>query len=141
MRLATSGTLLPRHSIAGSTSIERQSKVIALSEVCWRRQSSVRSKALPQTLRGSNETFNESSSGGAPQSIDHIMAATQEVRNKVVVRKLPPGISQEEVQAAIDVVCQGKYDWFTFVPGKVRCAPALVVRFCRFCVLSHDRVS
>ena len=49
------------------------------------------------------------------------MAVTQEVRNKVVVRKLPPGISREEVQAAIDVVCQGKYDWFTFVPGKVRC--------------------
>ncbi|KAL3140973.1 hypothetical protein ABBQ32_005495 [Trebouxia sp. C0010 RCD-2024] len=47
------------------------------------------------------------------------MAVTQDVRNKVVVRKLPPGISQEEVQAAIDVVCQGKYDWFTFVPGKV----------------------
>ena len=50
------------------------------------------------------------------------MAVTQEVRNKVVVRKLPPGISREEVQAGIDVVCQGKYDWFTFVPGKVRCA-------------------
>lgn len=50
------------------------------------------------------------------------MAVTQEVRNKVVVRKLPPGISVEEVQAAIDVVCQGKYDWFTFVPGKVRYA-------------------
>ena len=49
------------------------------------------------------------------------MAVTQEVRNKVVVRKLPPSISREEVQAAIDVVCQGKYDWFTFVPGKVRC--------------------
>ncbi len=48
------------------------------------------------------------------------MAVTQDVRNKVVVRKLPPGISQEEVQAAIDTVCQGKYDWFTFVPGKVR---------------------
>ncbi len=48
------------------------------------------------------------------------MAVTQDVRNKVVVRKLPPGISQEEVQAAIDAVCQGKYDWFTFVPGKVR---------------------
>ncbi|DBA87338.1 TPA: hypothetical protein ACH3X1_004392 [Trebouxia sp. C0004] len=47
------------------------------------------------------------------------MAVTQDVRNKVVVRKLPPGISQEEVQAAIDAVCQGKYDWFTFVPGKV----------------------
>lgn len=50
------------------------------------------------------------------------MAVTQEVRNKVVVRKLPPGISVEEVQAAINVVCEGKYDWFTFVPGKVRCA-------------------
>lgn len=50
------------------------------------------------------------------------MAVTQEVRNKVVVRKLPPGISCEEVRTAIDVVCQGKYDWFTFVPGKVRCA-------------------
>ena len=48
------------------------------------------------------------------------MAVAQDVRNKVVVRKLPPGISQEEVQAAIDIVCQGKYDWFTFVPGKVR---------------------
>ncbi|KAL3153031.1 hypothetical protein ABBQ38_012055 [Trebouxia sp. C0009 RCD-2024] len=47
------------------------------------------------------------------------MAVTQDVRNKVVVRKLPPAIAQEEVQAAIDVVCQGKYDWFTFVPGKV----------------------
>ncbi|KAL0027409.1 hypothetical protein WJX79_009534 [Trebouxia sp. C0005] len=47
------------------------------------------------------------------------MAVTQDARNKVVVRKLPPGISQEEVQAAIDAVCQGKYDWFTFVPGKV----------------------
>ena len=56
-----------------------------------------------------------------PKARDHSMAVTQEVRNKVVVRKLPPGISQEEVQAAIDVVCQGKYDWFTFVPGKVRC--------------------
>lgn len=53
---------------------------------------------------------------------DYSMAVTQEVRNKVVVRKLPPGISREEVQAAIDVVCQGKYDWYTFVPGKVRCA-------------------
>ena len=50
------------------------------------------------------------------------MAVTQDVRNKVVIRKLPPGISREEVQAAVDIVCQGKYDWFTFVPGKVRCA-------------------
>ncbi len=60
---------------------------------------------------------------GCPKGEDHNMAVTQDVRNKVVVRKLPPGISQEEVQAAIDLVCQGKYDWFTFVPGKVRCVP------------------
>ena len=49
------------------------------------------------------------------------MAVNQDIRHKVVVRKLPPGISGEEVQAAIDTVCQGKYDWFAFVPGKVRC--------------------
>ena len=48
------------------------------------------------------------------------MAVTQDVRNKVVVRKLPPGISQEEVRAAIDDVCPGKYDWFVFVSGKIR---------------------
>ncbi len=45
-------------------------------------------------------------------------------RTKVVLRGLPPTADAAEVQAAIDALCAGKYDWFTFVPGKVRCAPA-----------------
>ena len=45
-------------------------------------------------------------------------------RTKVVVRGLPPTADAAEVQGAIDALCAGKYDWFTFVPGKVRCAPA-----------------
>ena len=48
------------------------------------------------------------------------MVAPIDARSKVVVRKLPPGITEEEVRAAIDGVSQGKYDWFSFVPGKVR---------------------
>lgn len=93
--------------------------MVALSEV-WRRPSFDRSKLeRPKTLEVQTETWGKRSVGCSKDN-DHIMAVTQDVRNKVVVRKLPPGISQEEVQAAIDVVCQGKYDWFTFVPGKVR---------------------
>eukprot|EP00891_Asterochloris_glomerata_P007291 jgi/Astpho2/7291/fgenesh1_pg.00113_%23_93_t len=40
-------------------------------------------------------------------------------RTKVVLRGLPPTADAAEVQAAIDALCAGKYDWFTFVPGKV----------------------
>lgn len=49
------------------------------------------------------------------------MGAPSDARSKVVVRKLPPGIAEVEVRAAIDAVSQGKHDWFSFVPGKVRC--------------------
>lgn len=48
------------------------------------------------------------------------MGAPADARSKVVVRKLPPSIAEDEVRGAIDAVCQGKYDWFSFVPGKVR---------------------
>ena len=49
-------------------------------------------------------------------------------RTKVVVRGLPPTLDAAEVQAAIDALCAGKYDWFTFVPGKVRCVSAAAQR-------------
>ncbi len=73
-----------------------------------------------ETLASSNEKLADQQCANSVERSFTDMAVTQDVRNKVVVRKLPPGISQEEVQAAIDAVCQGKYDWFTFVPGKVR---------------------
>ena len=54
-------------------------------------------------------------------------------RTKVVVRGLPPTADAAEVQAAIDALCAGKYDWFTFVPGKVRCVPAAAQPFATGC--------
>ena len=41
-------------------------------------------------------------------------------RTKVIVRKLPPLLPEADFQAAVDEVCQGKYNWFSYVPGKLR---------------------
>lgn len=42
-------------------------------------------------------------------------------RTKVVVRKLPPLMSEAELLEELDSVAANQYDWLSFVPGKVRC--------------------
>ena len=41
-------------------------------------------------------------------------------RSKVVVRKLPPLIDEAELRSEIDNVAADQYNWFSFVPGKIR---------------------
>eukprot|EP00252_Welwitschia_mirabilis_P023944 TRINITY_DN6911_c0_g1_i2.p1 TRINITY_DN6911_c0_g1~~TRINITY_DN6911_c0_g1_i2.p1 ORF type:complete len:296 (+),score=69.60 TRINITY_DN6911_c0_g1_i2:265-1152(+) len=42
----------------------------------------------------------------------------QNVRKKVVVRHLPPGMSQAAFKEQIDMRFAGRYDWFVYRPGK-----------------------
>jgi hypothetical protein len=41
-------------------------------------------------------------------------------RTKVVVRGLPPTLTEEALREAIDKVIAGKYNWFSYYVGKVR---------------------
>ena len=41
-------------------------------------------------------------------------------RLKVVVRNLPPQLTEGDFTAAIDRACQGSAGWVRFTPGKVR---------------------
>lgn len=46
-------------------------------------------------------------------------AAVKE-KTKVVVRKLPPGLTEEGFKATIDKLVEGKCSWFSYYQGKVR---------------------
>lgn len=52
------------------------------------------------------------------------MSAPQKVpkeKTKVVVRKLPPALTEDNFKAALDKVCDAStYDWLSYYPGKVR---------------------
>lgn len=41
---------------------------------------------------------------------------------QVVVRKLPPGLTEEGFRAAVDKVAIGTYNWLVYNAGKVRWA-------------------
>eukprot|EP00884_Botryococcus_braunii_P002156 jgi/Botrbrau1/11941/Bobra.341_1s0008.1 len=41
-------------------------------------------------------------------------------RRKVVVRNLPPLVSEADVKAVIEAAAAGKYDWFRFLQGKAK---------------------
>ena len=49
------------------------------------------------------------------------MPANTLERTKVVVRKLPPLMSEAEFRDEVDSVAADQYDWLSFLPGKVRC--------------------
>lgn len=42
-------------------------------------------------------------------------------RTKVVIRKLPPSIVDADVRELVDST-SAKYNWYSFVQGKTRCA-------------------
>jgi hypothetical protein len=50
------------------------------------------------------------------------MASPDDARTKVVIRNLPPGLTEGAFRALIDKALGGRYDWMAFYPGKVRCA-------------------
>lgn len=41
-------------------------------------------------------------------------------RTKVVVRRLPPGLTEEAFKSTIDKLVEGKYSWLSYWQGKVR---------------------
>ena len=43
-------------------------------------------------------------------------------RRKVVIRKLPPNIPEEDVRQLVKTASAGPFSWFNFVQGKTRCA-------------------
>lgn len=47
------------------------------------------------------------------------MLRQQKERTKVVVRQLPPTLSEESFKVAIDKVVPDTYNWFSYYPGKV----------------------
>ncbi|KAJ6696516.1 REGULATOR OF NONSENSE-MEDIATED DECAY UPF3-RELATED [Salix koriyanagi] len=49
------------------------------------------------------------------------MKAGKSDKTKVVVRHLPPGVSQPMFVEQIDVAFSGRYKWLSFRPGKSRC--------------------
>mmetsp|Transcript_28264 Transcript_28264/g.62052 ORF Transcript_28264/g.62052 Transcript_28264/m.62052 type:complete len:310 (+) Transcript_28264:116-1045(+) len=40
-------------------------------------------------------------------------------KTKVIVRKLPPGLTEEGFKGTVDKLIQGKYDWLAYYQGKV----------------------
>lgn len=50
------------------------------------------------------------------------MAAQQaeDKRTKVLVRNLPPTLSEDGFRAVIDKIVGGRYDWLAYYPGRVR---------------------
>jgi regulator of nonsense transcripts 3 len=50
------------------------------------------------------------------------MSKLHKDRTKVVVRGLPPSLPEDSFKAAIDKTLEGKYDWFSYFPGKTRWA-------------------
>lgn len=43
-------------------------------------------------------------------------------RKKIVIRKLPPNVSEEDVRQAVQEASKGAHSWFSFVQGKMRYA-------------------
>lgn len=41
-------------------------------------------------------------------------------KTKVLVRKLPPGLSEEQFVQTVEKLIQGRYDWLSFYAGKAR---------------------
>ncbi len=41
-------------------------------------------------------------------------------RAQVVVRRLPPGLTEDGFKSALDKVAEGQYTWFSYHQGKVR---------------------
>jgi hypothetical protein len=48
------------------------------------------------------------------------MAPAKE-RTKVVVRGLPPALTEDALRGVVDKLVGGRYGWSAFYPGKVRC--------------------
>lgn len=40
-------------------------------------------------------------------------------RTKVVVRNLPPALSEASLREAVDKAAAGSYDWLAYFPGKI----------------------
>lgn len=47
-------------------------------------------------------------------------------RTKVVVRHLPPAISEASFLSQIDASFAGRYNWLSFRPGKIRFFPFFI---------------
>ncbi len=47
-------------------------------------------------------------------------------RNKVVIRKLPPNVPEDDVRQLAQTASSGHFSWFSFIQGKTRCVPALM---------------
>ena len=41
-------------------------------------------------------------------------------KTKVLVRKLPPGLSEEQFVQTVEKLIHGRYDWLSFYAGKAR---------------------
>ena len=52
------------------------------------------------------------------------MSKPPKERTKVVVRNLPPGLTEDAFRAVVDKHHEGKYDWWSYYAGKIRCAAA-----------------
>lgn len=62
-------------------------------------------------------------------------------RTKVVLRHLPPAISQATLMDQIDSSFAGRYHWVTFRPGKSRLGFAVLhFEFCITCTTGYINV-
>jgi regulator of nonsense transcripts 3 len=48
------------------------------------------------------------------------MSKAVKERTKVVVRNLPPALTEDAFKKAIDKYYEDKYDWFSYYSGKLR---------------------
>jgi len=48
-------------------------------------------------------------------------SSSSKPRTKVVVRGLPPALTEEALRGVVDKLVGGKYGWSAFYPGRIRC--------------------
>lgn len=74
---------------------------------------------LPVPAAALQKNTAQSNSNGAPRAASN---RSQQPRLKLVVRRLAPGLTQQEFELALGdewKLGQGKVDWFTYKAGKI----------------------
>ncbi|RWW81788.1 hypothetical protein BHE74_00009804 [Ensete ventricosum] len=84
----------------------------------WRCESVEDSRSADCDFGASGDIVLVELSGMAVSSVEHMKDSSD--RTKVVVRHLPPSISQSVLMEQIDGRFAGRYDWVFFRPGKNR---------------------
>lgn len=67
---------------------------------------------------------------GANQPPVTAMPKQQRQRTKVVVRGLPPGLTEDALRAAVDKAAGARYGWTAYYPGKARWARVRMLPVC-----------